>query len=383
MRIQLSLKNWRSVEDAVVEGEPLTVLVGRNASGKSNVVDALAFLAEARTDLEGAVRRRGGIERIRRQSPTKHTLVEVGVEVQREQRRFSHHLSLRVGTRGTWGTHREEIRIEEGGETALHIEREWDHFTVTGPVPIGSEPLKHGAPRPKASIWPLVDVLYMGGADTWTDLSVLVLAPSPVALRQPQPLDEGDSLAPDASNLAAVIRRLQPRQAARIVERLRLIVPGLVGVHTDASGRYLHLEFVQETAKGRRTRFLGSDMSDGSLRALAIIVATERMRPGELLIMEEPEAHVHPGAAGVLYEALEHASRHGSVWITTHSPELLERAPAESIRVCEYDEGVTRVGPLSAGQREILARGLYTAAELMRIDELRREGGPVYLVADG
>ena len=52
-------KNFRSIEHAELELDPLTVLVGPNASGKSNLLDILGFLADAARDgLENAITRR-------------------------------------------------------------------------------------------------------------------------------------------------------------------------------------------------------------------------------------------------------------------------------------------------------------------------------------
>lgn len=41
---ELSLTNWKSFADATLYIDPLTVLIGSNASGKSNALDALLFL---------------------------------------------------------------------------------------------------------------------------------------------------------------------------------------------------------------------------------------------------------------------------------------------------------------------------------------------------
>ena len=41
---QITLENWKSFRHAELYIDPLTVLIGTNASGKSNVVDALDFL---------------------------------------------------------------------------------------------------------------------------------------------------------------------------------------------------------------------------------------------------------------------------------------------------------------------------------------------------
>ena len=55
------MKNFRSIRDAELELGPLTVLVGPNASGKSNLVDALQFLVDSlEQGLGYSVRKRGG-----------------------------------------------------------------------------------------------------------------------------------------------------------------------------------------------------------------------------------------------------------------------------------------------------------------------------------
>jgi predicted ATPase len=73
-------KNFRSIEYAELELDPLTVLVGPNASGKSNLLDILGFLSDAARDgLESAINRRGGIDSIGRRTANGRVLgPEVG-----------------------------------------------------------------------------------------------------------------------------------------------------------------------------------------------------------------------------------------------------------------------------------------------------------------
>ena len=100
------------------------------------------------------------------------------------------------------------------------------------------------------------------------------------------------------------------------------------------------------------------------------------MLPGELIIIEEPEASIHPGAANVLFDVLKDASEKGGVLITTHSPELLSAAGDEEILVCELRDGATHIGPLAQAQREAVREGLFSVAELMRAEPLRIDGRP-------
>jgi len=56
------LKNYKSIAGCDVALGPLTFLVGPNAAGKSNFLDALRFVADSlRASLEHALRERGGI----------------------------------------------------------------------------------------------------------------------------------------------------------------------------------------------------------------------------------------------------------------------------------------------------------------------------------
>ena len=60
--------------------------------------------------------------------------------------------------------------------------------------------------------------------------------------------------------------------------------------------------------------------------------------------------------------------------MTTHSPDLLNDFPVESFLVLEKEGGVTKIGPLIKFQRDILAKKMFSLAELMQMQGLLREG---------
>ena len=73
-------RNYRSIGEARLELGPITALVGRNAAGKSNLVDIPRFISDALTrDLDQAISSRGGIEEIRRWSTNRPRNIEVGL----------------------------------------------------------------------------------------------------------------------------------------------------------------------------------------------------------------------------------------------------------------------------------------------------------------
>ncbi len=66
---QLQIRNYKSIGGAVIDLGSFVALVGANGAGKSNVVDALAFVQEALSQsIELAFKNRGGISAVRRRS---------------------------------------------------------------------------------------------------------------------------------------------------------------------------------------------------------------------------------------------------------------------------------------------------------------------------
>ena len=91
-------------------------------------------------------------------------------------------------------------------------------------------------------------------------------------------------------------------------------------------------------------------------------------KPAGAAIVEEPEAHLHPGAIQVMRDAFLEASRFRQVLVTTHSPELLDdpSVPADWIRTVYMDETGTHVDSPDAKTDSIIRDQLYTAGQLLR-----------------
>ena len=118
--------NFRSIESAELELGPLTVLVGPNASGKSNLMDILWFLGDsARLGLEAAITRRGGIDSIGRKSPTGRVLgPEIGYRVRISQwGTLEYTVALTRRGKGEYRVKRESAKLEPT-DSDLHSSRE-------------------------------------------------------------------------------------------------------------------------------------------------------------------------------------------------------------------------------------------------------------------
>jgi predicted ATPase len=113
-------------------------------------------------------------------------------------------------------------------------------------------------------------------------------------------------------------------------------------------------------------------MSDGTLRALGILTAVYQRPAPSVMVIEEPEATIHPGALGAILDLLRYASRKLQIVVTTHSPEVLDAKwiEARHLRIVTWHEGATRVTSVSESAKQALQTHLMGAGELLRSDAL-------------
>jgi predicted ATPase len=173
--------------------------------------------------------------------------------------------------------------------------------------------------------------------------------------------------------LRSILREQHETFQQRIVQPLHAAMPDIVSIKLQAIGRYWVARLLRSHTPDRSDLTLANE-SQGTLRFLAVLVALAQAVPnGAFVALEEPENTLHPAAAGVLADAIAEATMNCQVVITTHSPELLDHFPAESIRVVGSAGGETSIGFLAADQGEAIRSQLFYAGELMRMEGLRSE----------
>jgi predicted ATPase len=372
------LENYKSIGRCDVSLGPLSFLVGANGSGKSNFLDAVQFVADSlRSSLDHAIRDRGGINEVRLRSGGHPTHFGIRLE-----------FSLRSGQRGYYAF---RIGALKGGGFVVQKEE----CSIIGPDTL-SPPVQYSVREGRVAtissqVAPAAsgDRLYLVNASGLPEFRPLYEALSsmgfynlnPDEIRDLQPPDAGELLARDGSNIASVLGQLEsrsPEMKRRVEEYLGKVVPGVQGVAAKAIGSKETLEFHQQVEGSKKPwRFLAANMSDGTLRALGILVALFQSSNGHrpkvpLVGIEEPEVALHPAAAGVLLDALRDASQRTQILVTSHSPDLLddEQIPGESILAVIAERGLTRIGALDEVGRSALRDRLYTPGELLRLNQL-------------
>lgn len=369
------LSNYKSIKECSVALGPLTFLVGQNGSGKSNFLDALRLVSDGlNTSLEYALRERGGINEVRRRSSGHPTHFGVRLEWALPDG-SSGVYAFRVGSQNNGGFHvqREECKVfpsDSVDEYYYKVLNGVIEDTNLGVVPPAScDRLYLVVAAGLAAFRPLYDALScMGFYNLNPDL-----------IREPQAPDPGNVLKRDGSNLASVLGRLQKEDAAgKILELLSKVVTGIQHVDVKHIGKKETLEFRQVVGTNQDPwRFMAENMSDGTLRALGVLTAlfqavTDKGKKVPLVGIEEPETALHPGAAGVLRDGLLAASDMTQTIVTSHSPDLLDGKDIsdDHILAVVNQGGETVIGPLDSAGREAIRDRLYTAGELLRLNQL-------------
>lgn len=370
----IGIRNYKSIGFANVRFEPLTILVGRNGAGKSNVRDALAIVADAlQSTLEFSIRQRGGIGEVRRQSaghPTHFTI------------------SIRLSLGDLSGGYAFTIGAEKAGGFSVDRERACAGLaffeTKKGKIVDRSDHLT-AAPQvaPDRLLLSAVSAVpeFRGLFDALAGMRFYNIDPN--SFRQPQPHDAGDVLLPTGGNIASVIRRMRqddPESLDRIQDFIRAVVPGLERIESTSIATSETLVFAQRMQSGNRPRrFYASAMSDGTLRSLGVLAALFQTHPRlgspSLVAIEEPESTIHPGAAGVLMDALIEASQRHQVLATTHSPDLLDnpKLPLDSVRIVESCDGETTIAEADEASKQAVRDNLFTPGELLRQSQISAE----------
>jgi energy-coupling factor transporter ATP-binding protein EcfA2 len=157
----------------------------------------------------------------------------------------------------------------------------------------------------------------------------------------------------------------------REYRRLREINSALKSISRSVKGVQLMPErsgiSVNHDFKGSTFPVHLAQESEGFRRFFAHLLALYQIPSKQTLVFEEPENGIYPGALAALADEFEACPRQdrGQVILTTHSPQLLDRFRPESIRVFEMVDRQTKVGPLVSDQLESLREHLLGPGDLL------------------
>jgi predicted ATPase len=356
---RLELKNWKSFQEATLHVDPLTILIGVNASGKSNLLDALVFLTRVASGssifsaIQGDVSLealRGGAEWVCRKPFQQFTLIS---EFEGNHCDYRYELTVHVPETNTKADILEEkltalTTTQRGKVTEKKLFYTQQQDTEGVGIPTLFYTPKRGPGKRKdlnrshiilgqtEAINDLHEDVQEGAKTVLTALQkVFVFDPIPSHMRDYAPF--ADRLYPDGANLAGVLAGLTPTRKAEVEATLtryfqKLPERDIHRVYTEPVGKFGKdaMLYCEEgwTEEGIPNTVDARGMSDGSLRFLAIVTAMLTRPEDSLLVIEEVDNGLHPSRAHVLLEMLATLGqqRRIDVLVTTHNPALLDAA---------------------------------------------------------
>lgn len=362
MITRLVISNFRSI-DADVEIRPgrMNFLVGINGSGKSNVLRALTFVRESvRIGLQGAVTNDNGIDSIRRHSSGHPRNVKIEIDADVSNGHVSYGFEIA-------GDRSEEYRVK----------REWGCVTVNGESTKFS--LESGKWIGPENLRPSIDsqslaITSLGGDERikplWDFLAnMMVYSIYPDVLREPQKFSSETPMQSRGDNWVSILHQQEKSGWKQdLVAALEKLTSDIDDIKVAKASGFLITQFHHKLRGEKTKKWFGADLeSDGTLRVAGLLTALLQNPPPTVIGIEEPELTVHPGALPLIYDYLHEASERAQIFVTTHSPILLDFINLEksSVFVVQRDAAVTSVTLLPEHNKDAVRNNLLTLGELM------------------
>lgn len=353
---KLILEDWKSFRYAELPLDPLTVLIGTNASGKSNVVEALEFLQRIANgeNLETALAGdktlssiRGGVEWAARKPENEFTL-KVLISGENDQTDYLYVIKIQIlPIVKVKSEYIENKSLEENYYIKYFTVTSHDHTTKSGLKALRNDINIHDLEVNQISYEFETDRLVIGkeyeeqylplrnqAKDLVASIlgNTLILNPIPSQMRDFSRLSE--NLENDCSNIAGVLAGLPDEKKTEIENTLSEYLKDLPEgdikkVWAEKVGRFGYdaMLYCQEEWKpGEIIEIDARSMSDGTLRFLAILTALLTRPEGSQIVIEEIDNGLHPSRAALLVKILKEigSKRNIDILLTTHNPALLD-----------------------------------------------------------
>jgi predicted ATPase len=362
--ITVSVKGYRSLVDVSFELGDVTLLIGANGSGKSNLVDLFRLVEwMMRGDLQMFIARAGGAATLLHNGPKMTEQIDLRIVAPSQDERFQ---KVEAGFVMEWSADdtlfllRQEFGVHRAGddyEAVFEMMRASvrECVLLTRPDFGGDNP----APeifRKLLSGWKVYH---------FQDTS------AQAGIRRASDLSSGLSLRETGENLAAFLLHLREHHRAhydRIVAVIASVAPYFRDFLLVSVGEKVSLRWRSTTSE---YEFGPHQLSDGTLRfmALAALLLQPEEKLPSLIVLDEPELGLHPYALSILASLVRSVSSHCRIVLATQSAPLLDLFEPEDIRVVELHDGASTVRRLDS---DLLKSWLeeYSVSELWEKNKL-------------
>lgn len=321
----ITLKNWKNFHSVDIDVGQRLFIIGPNAAGKSNFLDALRFMRDITKQgggLQYAVAQRGGISKIRNLSARNKSDIEISITFDDAGTKWLYFLVFAQSGHGNHEIFVEKELIKKDANVLL------------------CRPLESDKSDPE-----LLTQTHLEQITTnkefreinrfFSSISYLHLVPQ--LLKYPEAFS-GTDLPEDPfgkgflRKIAKTPEKNRSSWLNKIQTALKEAVPQLEALHYTEDAGIPHLEVLYKHWRAHGAKQNETQLSDGTLRLIGLLWSLFE-NPG-MLLLEEPELSLHTAIvenlARILYSAQK--SKKKQILLTTHSPDLLSD---ESISLSE------------------------------------------------
>ncbi len=351
MNIQeIEISGYRSIDDLKLELGNVTVLVGPNGCGKSNIYQSINLIAAAATgQFARRIAEEGGMQSILWAGPRgKNEKPRICLSVTYEELKYTLAFGIipvseRVGLAFFMrdpDIKEETVEIDSGRRMVTLLNRkrssivaknmdgrDQNYPDALAPSESVLSELREPQKFPELSTLRSEFLRWRFYHDFRTDLHSPIREPK-LATLTPILSQDGDDLASTIATIRSVgdgerfnsaISNAFPSSSLNIYEvdgalELRMSVPG---VHRAISAR---------------------EFSDGTLQYLCILAALLTPRPAPFMVLNEPETSIHPDLFQPMSELIISASKNSQILLTTHSRDLAASLSKKKAKVIQLEK---------------------------------------------
>lgn len=313
---QLNIQNYKSIEKVELHNlNPFSVLVGPNASGKSNIFEAIEFLniCSKSSNVIDGVRLFGKTEDILNKNLGRNNELNIFFGISKT-------INPSINFKNN---------IKPLGTTKISIDLESLIFLS-----------KSNDPKFKDLIFNFTEVEISELKHFYNFTRLFINNPK---IKRNNYIDDL-KLNADASNLESVLKRVLKNEDKRsaILEELSLLIPGFENIEIrsdEISGTDSLLIF----EKGSDKPFTKHLISDGTYNIIALLTAVYQSDEPQFLCIEEPENGLNPFVAREFVRIFRSACEdYGHfIWINTHSQSILSELDQKEVIIVEKINGGT------------------------------------------
>jgi predicted ATPase len=331
--LSVHLENWRNFRNVTLNLGKRVFIIGPNASGKSNFLDAFRFLSEiaGAGGLQRAVAKRQGLSKIRCLAARRYPDVSVRVTIGDDPSSPRWHYSLDLNQDNLRrAVVKSEVVIDAGNEVLRRPDaedrRDSERLTQTSLEQVSA------------------NKNFRDVADFLASVRYLHIVPQLVRDPDRSIGRSGDPYGGDfLEQIARTPNKTLESRLSRITQALKVAVPQLQKLQLERDTRGTpHLAGLYEHWRPHAGCQQEDQFSDGTLRLLGLLWSV--LEGSGPLLLEEPELSLHPGVVRYIPQMFARIVRRSGrqIFVSTHSEEMLSDrgiAPSEIVLLNPTKDG--------------------------------------------